>query len=104
MIDDVKAARAGDPNAFSRLVERFQDMAVAFALGWVGDAAEDVVQEAFIEAFLKLHQLREPAAFPGCDNGETALWIAVTPARRQRSARSTLASLGRFAMPRRTAC
>jgi len=33
--------------------------------------AEDVAQEAFIEAYLNLPKLREPAAFPeaSCENG-----------------------------------
>jgi DNA-directed RNA polymerase specialized sigma24 family protein len=64
MIDDVKAAQAGDQPAFARLVARFQRAAVAYAGGWAGDQAEDVAQDAFIEALLCLGQLREPAAFP----------------------------------------
>jgi RNA polymerase sigma factor (sigma-70 family) len=64
MIDDVLAARAGDRAAFRCLVERFQAMAVGYAVGWVGDAAEDVAQEAFVEAFVHLHELRDAAAFP----------------------------------------
>ena len=36
-------------------------------LPWLGDhgRAEDAAQEAFVDAFLHLDQLREPAAFPG---------------------------------------
>src|SRR3954469_4193755 len=63
----VIAAQAGDLDAFGQVVERFQRMAYAVAHSMLGDAhlAEDVAQEAFIEAFICLPKLREPAAFPG---------------------------------------
>src|SRR5215213_2739489 len=63
----VAAAQAGDLDAFGRLVERFQRMAHAVAYTMLGDAhlAEDVAQEAFIEAFICLPKLCEPVAFPG---------------------------------------
>jgi RNA polymerase sigma factor (sigma-70 family) len=63
----VTAAQAGDLDAFGQVVERFQRMAYAVAYTMLGDAhlAEDVVQEAFIEAYICLPKLREPAAFPG---------------------------------------
>ncbi len=63
----VIAAQHGDAGAFDSIVERFQDMAYASAYAIVEDAqlAEDVAQEAFIEAYLNLAKLREPAAFPG---------------------------------------
>jgi RNA polymerase sigma factor (sigma-70 family) len=53
--------------AFSNLVMRFQDMAFGCALAVLGDAylAEDAAQEAFVVAWQKLSQLREPAAFGG---------------------------------------
>ena len=67
--------RAADPNsspavrreAFGELVIRFQDMAFACAFAVLGDAylAQDTAQEAFVVAWQKLGQLREPAAFPG---------------------------------------
>jgi RNA polymerase sigma factor (sigma-70 family) len=71
MMDDlttlVLAAQGGDLDAFGRVVERFEKMAYAVAYATVGDAhlAEDAAQEAFIEAYLSLPKLREPAAFPG---------------------------------------
>jgi RNA polymerase sigma factor (sigma-70 family) len=48
-------------------VIRFQDMAFACAYAVLGDAylAEDTAQEAFVVAWQKLSQLRDPAAFPG---------------------------------------
>jgi RNA polymerase sigma factor (sigma-70 family) len=63
----VRAAQGGDLEAFGQVVERFQTMAHAVAYAVVGDAhlAEDAAQEAFIEAYLCLPKLREPAAFPG---------------------------------------
>jgi len=67
--------RAADPNnssaarreAFSELVIRFQDMAFGCAFAVLGDVylAQDTAQEAFVVAWQKLAQLREPAAFPG---------------------------------------
>jgi RNA polymerase sigma factor (sigma-70 family) len=63
----VIAAQGGDLDAFESIVGRFQDMAYASAYSILNDAqlAEDVTQEAFIETFLNLTKLREPAAFPG---------------------------------------
>lgn len=64
---DVQAAQRGDRAAFGRVVERFQRMALGFAVGWLGDeaSAEDAAQDAFLDAYLRLPQLREPEAFPG---------------------------------------
>ena len=63
----VEAAQAGDGEAYAALIERFQPMAYALASRALGDhhLAQDVVQEAAIEAFVHLSQLREPGAFPG---------------------------------------
>jgi len=67
--------RAADPSsspavrceAFGELVIRFQDMAFGSAFAVLGDVylAQDTAQEAFVIAWQKLAQLREPAAFPG---------------------------------------
>lgn len=63
----VMAAQNGDLDAFGLIVQRFQGMAYTSAYAMLEDAqmAEDVTQEAFIEAYLNLPKLREPAAFPG---------------------------------------
>ena len=63
----IARAQSGDLDAYSELVGRFQDMAVGYAYSVLGDfhLAEDAAQEAFIEAYLNLSQLREPAAFSG---------------------------------------
>jgi RNA polymerase sigma factor (sigma-70 family) len=53
--------------AFCELVRIFQDMAYACAYAVVEDfsLAEDAAQEAFVSAWQKLSQLRQPEAFPG---------------------------------------
>lgn len=63
----VHAARGGDARAFGELVERFQSMAYGYALALLRDPglAEDACQEAFVDAFGHLHQLRDDAAFAG---------------------------------------
>ncbi|MBI1926809.1 sigma-70 family RNA polymerase sigma factor [Candidatus Poribacteria bacterium] len=60
-------AQAGDLDAYSTLVQQFQDMAVGYACSILGDfhLAQDAAQEAFIEAYNNLSKLREPVAFPG---------------------------------------
>lgn len=64
---DVRSAQSGDRKAFGRLVARYQGMVLRYARAWLRDedAARDAAQETFIEAFTRLHQLREGAAFPG---------------------------------------
>jgi RNA polymerase sigma factor (sigma-70 family) len=63
----VRQAQAGETEAYSLLVRRFQDMAVGYSYSILGDfgLAEDAAQEAFINAYCHLSQLREAAAFPG---------------------------------------
>lgn len=63
----VAAAQAGGAAAFTELVLRFRNMAYGYATSLLRDRhlAEDAAQEAFIDAYRKLGQLREPAAFPG---------------------------------------
>jgi RNA polymerase sigma factor (sigma-70 family) len=61
----VTQAQAGDLEAFERLVDRFQDMAVGYAYSILNDfgLAEDAAQDAFIQLYSDLPKLREPAAF-----------------------------------------
>jgi RNA polymerase sigma factor (sigma-70 family) len=63
----ILAVQQGNLNAFDEVVKRFQGMAYASAYAMLNDAllAEDVVQEAFIEAYTSLPKLREIDAFPG---------------------------------------
>lgn len=51
--------------AFAELVRRFEEPAFVWSVQLLDDpdAAKDVAQEAFITAWLKLRQLREPSAF-----------------------------------------
>lgn len=64
---DSDATLAEQHEAFGELVRLFQDMAYACAYAVLGDfrLAEDAAQEAFIAAWQKLNQLRQPEAFPG---------------------------------------
>jgi RNA polymerase sigma factor (sigma-70 family) len=64
---DLDSSPAARREAFGELVVRFQDMAFACAFAVLGDVylAQDTAQEAFVIAWQKLAQLREPAAFPG---------------------------------------
>ena len=59
-------AQQGDLGAFDALVQRFRDMAAAYAYSILGDfqLAEDAAQEAFVQAYHDLKTLREPLAFP----------------------------------------
>jgi RNA polymerase sigma factor (sigma-70 family) len=57
----------GHEAAFREIARRFRANALASAYYLLGDShlAQDVVQEALLDAYLGLAQLREPAAFPG---------------------------------------
>lgn len=61
----VAAVLAGDRDAFRVLVERYHRPARAYARNHLGDGdlADDASQEAFIEAFRSLGNLREPEKF-----------------------------------------
>ena len=63
----VVRTQSGDVAAYGEIVRRFQDMAYGYAYAILGDfhLAEDAAQEAFVQAYRDLKQLREPAAFPG---------------------------------------
>jgi RNA polymerase sigma factor (sigma-70 family) len=58
----VRGARAGDKRAFVEIVARHQAMLCGVALGILGDftASEDAAQEAFLAAWKKIRDLREP--------------------------------------------
>jgi RNA polymerase sigma factor (sigma-70 family) len=64
---DVSADSANRHQAFEEIVRRFQDLAFACACARLRDPAlaEDAAQDAFLVAWQRLDQLREPAAFPG---------------------------------------
>ena len=56
----------GDIDAFSILIRTYERMALGYAYAYVSDVhlAEDVCQEAFVDAYQKIGGLREPLAFP----------------------------------------
>ena len=61
----VALAIAGDDRAFAEIVRRRQGMVRALMRRLCGDAAfaEDLAQQAFIQAWRQLRRLREPGAF-----------------------------------------
>ena len=63
--DTVRRVRTGEREAFADLVERYRDLVYALAWRHLGNAedARDAAQEAFIQAYLCLDQLREPDRF-----------------------------------------
>ena len=65
--DLVIKARNGNLKAFSEIVRRFQDMALGYAYSFLGDfyLAEDATQEAFIDVFRQIQNLRNPESFSG---------------------------------------
>jgi RNA polymerase sigma factor (sigma-70 family) len=62
----VRAAQRGDASVWPALIDRFEDIAVASAVGLCGDLDEapDIAQEAFVLAFRHIDDLQDPAAFP----------------------------------------
>jgi RNA polymerase sigma factor (sigma-70 family) len=61
----VSAARAGDRDAFGALFSRHRPMLVALCRRWLGGAepAEDIIQEAALQAMLNLDRLQKPERF-----------------------------------------
>ena len=60
----VEAARNGDVESYGRLVERYEAIAhrTAFVLG-AGEDTADVVQDAFVKAYLALDRFRTQEPF-----------------------------------------
>lgn len=58
--DLIRAAQAGDEEAFRTLMERYRNRAFGVALGIVGDPDEalDVVQDAFVKVYYSLKAFR----------------------------------------------
>jgi len=61
----VLRSRRGDRAAFTELVRRYENAAYATALTYTHhvEDAQDIVQDAFVIAYCKLAQLREPEHF-----------------------------------------
>lgn len=64
-MDSVRAAKAGDRDAFNRLIESHYNRIYFAAYSRMGNAAsaEDIAQEVFLAAFLSLKSLENPAHF-----------------------------------------
>jgi len=71
----IRAAKQGDPEAFTVLVKQYKNYVYKTAFGVLGTHtdAEDVGQEAFVQAFLSLSRLHDERAFPS--------WIATITTR-----------------------
>lgn len=65
MIELVGKARAGNREAFGKLVAEYQTRIFRVAYGIVGrrEDAEDVAQEAFVKAYKSIHDLNNNATF-----------------------------------------
>lgn len=65
--DLVRAAQAGDRAVFGELFERFQPTVMAIAMRRLRDHADaqELCQDVFVQAMLKIDQLRTPEAFIG---------------------------------------
>lgn len=68
MTDDgqlIEEAQQGSAAAFGQLVRRYQDRLYTSVVHVVGcrDDAEDVVQDAFVQAYLKLSEFRSDSSF-----------------------------------------
>ena len=61
----VRRAQRKDATAFARLIDRHERAALSVAFGVLGDgnAAGDAVQEAFVRAWERLADLKEPGRF-----------------------------------------
>ena len=72
----IQRTLAGDNNAFSEFVKKYQKQVHALAWRKVGDfhTAEDITQDTFLKAYQRLHTLKEPQRFAG--------WLYVIATRR----------------------
>ncbi len=65
--EQVQKVLAGDQAAYKPLVESYQGRIFAFVAGRIRDfsATEDIVQNAFVEAYMHLKSLKSPEKFSG---------------------------------------
>lgn len=66
IVEIIRRVQNGDSDAYRLIVNRFQDMVYGYAYAILNDfhLAQDAAQEAFIDAYQCLPNLREPFAFP----------------------------------------
>lgn len=62
----VEKARAGNRRAYDALIDRYSALMYGQVRGLIGDAdeAHDIIQEAFLQAYLHLDTLRDATRFP----------------------------------------
>ena len=67
LVQLVRAAQNGDRDAFGELFERYERHIFAVALRRLGNYidAQELVQDVFVQAMLKIDQLRQPECFGG---------------------------------------
>lgn len=91
----VVAAQRGDVAAWPGIIDRFEDLVMAFAVGLCGDLDEapDIAQEAFVLAFRHIADLQDSSAFPA--------WLLrlVRTATNRRSRRRRFAMVSLDAVP-----
>lgn len=79
--DLVRRTLEGEQDAFEALVRKYQDVIYGYAFHLIGDftEAQDVTQQVFVAAYMKLAQLRDPSKFaPWIKRiaaNERALWL-----------------------------
>jgi len=63
----VSKAQSGDKSAFEELVRRYHDIVrlLAFSILEDQDEAEEIAQEAFLKAYARLDDLKNPSSFAG---------------------------------------
>jgi RNA polymerase sigma-70 factor (ECF subfamily) len=83
----IAATLAGDTAAFGRLVGLYQDRLYNSLLRVVGEDAADIVQDAFVQAYVKLDSFRGSSAFYTWLY-RIAFNLAMSHARRERKAAS----------------
>jgi RNA polymerase sigma-70 factor, ECF subfamily len=83
----VRLTVAGDQEAYRALVGRYGERAQRWARDYVKDAsrAEEIVQEALLEAYFQLENLRRPERFGGWLRG-IVVHTAISAFRKRRSA------------------
>ncbi len=67
----VEKSMAGDTQAFTALMQQYQNLALGYAFSKLGDfqLAQDVVQDSFVIAYHKLDSLEKPDSFPSWIRG-----------------------------------
>lgn len=83
----IRSILAGNQDDYRILVERYENAAMQWARRYIGDPSrvEDVVQEAFVEAYFQLERLRRPEQF-GSWLRSIVRYTAIGWLRRRRSA------------------